>query len=109
MINLFSKPIVYSTTNRITYTIADPYLSQLFRVDNFGVFRITAYTLYFNQTVNSNGTFTIPINMVDSYGNFDKITVLLQLSLIESFNSCPRISSHARCSFVFNDFFDKGM
>ena len=46
--------------------------------------------------------------MTDSHGNSDRITVKLQLSLIETFNTCPKISSFAKCSFVLNDFFDKG-
>ena len=78
-------------------------------MDSFGVFRIVTNVLYFNQTSNSNGTFYIPIKMADLYGNFDQITVVLQLSLIDSFNTCPKISNSARCSFRLNEYFDKGI
>ena len=61
-----------------------------------------------NQTINGNGTIVVPIKMTDLYGNSDQITVILQLSLIEAYNTCPKISTSARCTFSFTDYFDKG-
>jgi hypothetical protein len=86
--------------NKLTYTVQDP-MSSLFAVDSNGVFKIIANKLT-NDPPSVNNAYLVNVIMSDADGNKNFVSVIVQLSELNTKMKCPKISDSAICNFAIN-------
>ena len=87
-------------TNKLTYTVQDP-MSSLFTVDSNGVFRVTASKLT-KDPPSVNSAYLVNVLISDNEGNKNFVSVIVQLSDLNTKIKCPKISDSAICNFAIN-------
>ena len=102
MIIFLFKPLNIDPSNRIIYSVQNEEMSRLFYVDGDGNFKIIANELTISQSSNKNGTFFIPIRLIDLQGYAENVNVIIQISNFLSQVRCPRISEYADCRYSVN-------
>lgn len=99
-------PRSQSRVGMVNYVIRDAEMAKLFAVEpQTGAFRVAASQLSREQSPFKNGTFHVPVDLVDIFDAntvYERANVVVQLSEMLTDVQCPRIVESAMCRFTIN-------
>ncbi len=77
-------------------------MSRLFYIDNEGNFRISATQLTYTQSPYKNGTYYVPVRLIDLQGNSQSVKIIVQVSSTLNQVQCPKINENVDCRYTVN-------